>query len=145
MRWATEAKCRTPIACSWFPEWPTAAEAKGPTSSTCSVHLNSGWKRGRRRTQSPPPATETAKWIERALPLRRLQLPEMLRVLVDDRDTAAGLDDPADLADRHVDLDCVLERLGRICCVEPAILERQRRHRSGAGAHTFRDMLQHLR
>src|SRR5437879_1704608 len=68
----------------------------------------------------------------------------MRGILVDDRDPPARLNHAADLAHRHVDLDRVLERLGGVRRVEPAVLERQRRHRSGAGAYTFRDMLQHL-
>src|ERR1051326_7775302 len=68
----------------------------------------------------------------------------MLRILVDDRDPASRLDDPADLAYRGVDLHRMLERLGGVSGVKPAVLERQRGHGTGSRMDSRRYELQHL-
>ena len=68
----------------------------------------------------------------------------MLGVLVDDRDPAAGLHHAADLAHRLFDLHGVLQRLRGIGAVEDAVVERQLRHRSGAGVNAFGNEAQHL-
>jgi len=47
----------------------------------------------------------------------------MRGVLVDNGDPAAGFDDAADLGNRDIDFDCVLERFGGIGGVEPGVFK----------------------